>query len=145
MAPRKTQKKSDDIGESSNPNSDVLSDTTPHVVDSVRSWMQIFEILEHEVRNCLDDFGNERTDKTENKLKDIAEVELHKIATRSKLMPYNDMINWALMNTDVQTRSIMNHQKVVIGSFRPEHIQVMYKLSHVSKYIYNVEFIEEFQ
>jgi hypothetical protein len=60
-------------------------------------------------------------------------------------MPYNDMINWALMNTDVQTRSIMNHQKVVVGSFRPEHIQVMYKLSPVSKYIYNVEFVEEFQ
>jgi hypothetical protein len=142
MAPRKTQKKSDDAGESSNPNSDVISDTTPHVVDSVRSWMQIFEILEHEVRNCPDDFGNERT---ENKLRDIAEAELHKIATRPKLMPYNDMINWALMNTDVQTRSITNHQKVVVGSFRPEHIQVMYKLSPVSKYIYNAEFVEEFQ
>jgi hypothetical protein len=60
--------------------------------------MQIFEILEHEVKNYPDDFGNKRT---ENKLRDIAEVELHKIATRPKLMPYNDMINWALMNTDV--------------------------------------------
>jgi len=93
MEPKKTQKKSDDIGESSNPNSDVLSDTTPHAVDSVRSWIQIFEVLEHEVRNCSGDFGNESTDKTENKLRDIAEAELHKIATRSKLMPYNDMIN----------------------------------------------------
>ena len=78
--------------------------------------MQIFEILEHEVRNCPNDFGNERT---ENKLRDIVEAKLHKIATRSKLMPYNDMINWALMNTDVQTRSFTNHQKVVVGSFRP--------------------------
>jgi hypothetical protein len=145
MAPRKNLKKSDEAGEGSNPNSDVLSDTTPHVVDSVRSWMQIFEILEHEVMNCPDDFGDEKTDKTGTKLRVIAEAELHKIATRPKLMPYNDMINWALMNTDVQTRSIINHQKVVVGSFRPEHIQVMYKLSPVSKYIYNAEFVEEFQ
>jgi hypothetical protein len=138
-------KKSDEAGESSNPNSDVLSDTTPHVVDSVRSWMQIFEILEREVMNCPDDFGDEKTDKTGTKLRVIAEAELHKIATRPKLMPYNDMINWALVNTDVQTRSIINHQKVVIGSFRPEHIQVMYNLSPVSKYIYNATFVEEFQ
>ena len=75
------QKQSDDAGEISNPNLDVLSDTTPHVVDSVRSWMQILEILEHEFRNFPDDFGNKRTDKTENKLRDIVEVELHKIAT----------------------------------------------------------------
>jgi hypothetical protein len=30
-------------------------------------------------------------------------------------------------------------------SFRPEHIQVMYKLSPNSKYIYNAEFVSEFQ
>ena len=55
--------------------------------------MQIFEILEHEVRNCPDDFGNERTKKTENKLRYIVEVELHKIATWPSLISYSDMIN----------------------------------------------------
>jgi hypothetical protein len=145
MAPRKTLNKSDEDGEGSNPNSYILSDTTPHTVDSVRSWMQIFEILEHEVRNCPYDFGDEKLDKTGTKLRVIEEVELHKIATCPKFMPYNDMINYALVNTNVQFRSIMNHQKVIIGSFRPENIQVMYKVSPVSKYIYNVEFIEEYQ
>jgi hypothetical protein len=145
MAPRKMLKKNDEAGEGSNPNADVLSDTTPHVVDSIRSWMQIFEILEREVINCPDDSGDETTDKLGTKLRVIAESELHKIATRPKLMPYNDMISWALENTDVQTRSIINHQKVVVGSFRPEHIQVMYKLSPDPKYIYNVAFVAEFQ
>ena len=84
--------------------------------------MQIFEILEHEVRNCPDDFGDEKTDKTRTKLRVIAEAEIHKIATCPKLMPYNDMINWALENTNVQTRSIINHEKVVVSSFKPEHI-----------------------
>jgi hypothetical protein len=55
------------------------------------------------------------------------------------------MISWALEKIDIQTRSILNIQKVIVGSFRPEHIQVMYKLSPIYKYIYNVEFVEEFQ
>jgi hypothetical protein len=49
------------------------------------------------------------------------------------------------MNTDVKTRSIMNHQKVVADSFRLEDIQVMYKLSPISKYIYNVDCVKVFQ
>jgi hypothetical protein len=60
-------------------------------------------------------------------------------------MPYNDMISWALEKTNVQTRSILNSQGVIVGSFRPEHIQVMYKLSPNPKYIYNAEFVSESQ
>jgi hypothetical protein len=45
----------------------------------------------------------------------------------------------------VQTRSILDSQGVVIGSFKPEHIQVMYKLSSCPKCIYNKDFISEFQ
>jgi hypothetical protein len=142
MAPRKVPNKSEEAGEILNLDGDVKSDTAPHVVDSVKSWRQIFETLDYEIRHCSDDFGNE---KTENKLRDIAEFELHKIDTRSRLIPYNDMISWALEKTDVQTRSILNSQKVFVGSFRPKHIQVMYKPSHNSKYIYNAKFIEEFQ
>jgi hypothetical protein len=103
MAPRKEPKKSEEAGGSSNLDGDVVSDTTPHVVDSIKSWRQIFESLDYEIRNCPDNFGNERT---ENKLRDIAEYELHKIATRLILMLYNDMVCWALEKTDVLTRSI---------------------------------------
>jgi hypothetical protein len=60
-------------------------------------------------------------------------------------MPYNDMIGWALENVDIQTRSIYNSQKVVVGSFRPEHIQVMYNLSPNFKYNYNTAFMLEFE
>jgi hypothetical protein len=60
-------------------------------------------------------------------------------------MPYNDMIRWALENIDVQTRSIINHQKVLVGSFGPEHLQVMYNLSPNPKYNYNVAFMLEFE
>jgi hypothetical protein len=46
---------------------------------------------------------------------------------------------------DVQKRSILDSQGLVIDSFRPEHIQVMYKLSSCPKYIYNKDFVNEFQ
>jgi hypothetical protein len=57
---------------------------------------------------------------------------------------YNDMVGLALENIDISTRSICNSQKVVVGSFRLEHIQVMYKLSPYFKYSYNVAFLMEF-
>jgi hypothetical protein len=54
------------------------------------------------------------------------------------------MINWALENVDIPTRTIFNSQKVVVGSFRPEHLQVMYKLSPVSNFIYDASFLVDF-
>jgi hypothetical protein len=50
-----------------------VSDTTPHAIDSIKSWRQIFETLDYEIKNFSDD--------SENKLRDIAESELHKVAT----------------------------------------------------------------
>jgi len=93
--------------------------------------------LDYEIKNSLND--------SKNHLQDIAESELHKIATCSWLMAYNDMISWALDKVDIPTGSILNDQGAIIGSFRPEHIQVMYKLSPNPNFIYNVEFIVEFQ
>jgi hypothetical protein len=60
-------------------------------------------------------------------------------------MSYNDMIGWALENIDIQTRSITDHQKVGVGTFRPEHLQVMYKLSPSPKYTYNTTFMLDFE
>jgi hypothetical protein len=78
-------------------------------------------------------------------LRDIDQLEIHKIVTGPRLMMYNDMIGWALENIDISTRSIYNSQKDVVGSFRPEHIQLMYKIYLVFKYSYNTAFIIEFE
>jgi hypothetical protein len=59
-------------------------------------------------------------------------------------MAYNDMISWALDKVDIPTRRILNDQGAIIGSFRPQHIHVMYKLSPNPNFIYNAEFIVEF-
>ena len=73
MAPRKAHKKSEEATESSSLEGDVVSDTTPHAIDSIKSWRQIFETLDYEIKNFPDD--------SENKLQDITESELHKVAT----------------------------------------------------------------
>jgi hypothetical protein len=122
MAPHKTAKAS---GESSNPNTDVFSDTLPRTINSVKTWTQVFDILQYELINCPDDLGDEATETQATRYKYVAQSELHKIATRPRLMPYNDMIGWALENVDISTRSICNSQRVAVGSFRPEHFQVM--------------------
>jgi hypothetical protein len=82
---------------------------------------------------------------SENHLRDIAESELHKIATHPRLMPYNDMVSWASDKVDILTRIILNDQGSIIHSFIPKHILVMYKLSPNPNFIYNTEFTIEFQ
>jgi hypothetical protein len=75
----------------------------------------VFEILEHEIINFPEDSGDEVDDTHEDKLRYIAQLELHKIVARPRLMPYIDMIGWALENVDVQTKSITNHQKLLLA------------------------------
>jgi hypothetical protein len=137
MAPKKASKKSEATDDSGSIDRDIILDTTPHAVDSIKSWRQIYDLLDYEIRTAPTN--------SENHLRDIAESELHKIAARPWLMAYNNMIHWALEKVDITTRSILNDQAVVVGSFRPEHIQVMYKLSPNPKYVYNADFIAEFQ
>jgi hypothetical protein len=70
---------------------------------------------------------------------------LHKVAARPRLVSHTYMIVWALDKVDVPTRSILNEHGAVIGSFRPEHIQVMYKLSPNYRHTFNKEFVAAFQ
>jgi hypothetical protein len=79
MAPRNMTKKADVLGEGSNPNANILSDTTPGAIDTVKSWTQVFEILEHEVINCPGDFYNEVDDTHGTKLRIISQSELQNI------------------------------------------------------------------
>jgi hypothetical protein len=65
-------KNTDVAGEVSNLNTDVLLDTTPRAIDSVKSWTQGFNILEHELINCPEDPGDEVNETHKTKLRDIA-------------------------------------------------------------------------
>jgi hypothetical protein len=123
----------------------LVLDTTPRAIDTAKSWTQVFGILEHALINCPEYSGDEVNKTHATKLRDIAQLELHKIVAQPRLMLYNDMIGWALENVDIQTMRIFNSQKVVVGSFRLEHIQVMYNISPDFKHNFNVAFMLEFQ
>jgi hypothetical protein len=71
MAPKKAPRKREEVAEGLSPDRDVISDTTPQPIDSIKSWRQIFETLDYEIKNFPHDANN--------KLWDIAESELHKI------------------------------------------------------------------
>jgi hypothetical protein len=73
MAPRTMEKTLDAAGEDLNPNADILSDTTLRVVDTIKTWMQFFEILEHEIINYPEDFFEEDDDSYAAKLRHIAQ------------------------------------------------------------------------
>jgi hypothetical protein len=80
MAPKKASKKNEYLQEG-----DIISDTTPHAIHSIKSWIQISELLEDELKNADLD--------SKNHLRDIAESELHKVAAHPRLVAYTSMIN----------------------------------------------------
>jgi hypothetical protein len=142
MAPRKASKASAEI---SGQGSDNVSDTSPRSVDSVRTWSYISEILQSELVDCSDDSSDNEKDDLATKYKIVVQAEMHKVAARPRLLPYYDMIRWALDHVDIPTRTIVNEQKVTIGTFRLEQLQAMYKLPPTSNFTYNVEFLEDFK
>jgi hypothetical protein len=79
MVPCKAGKKQDASTSDSSPNTDVLSDTTPQILDTIKSWKQVYDILEHEVIECLDDSAGEDDESFSAKLRLVAQSEFHKI------------------------------------------------------------------
>jgi hypothetical protein len=142
MAPRKASKASAEV---SGQGSDNISDTSPRSVDSVRTWSYVSEVLQSQLVNYSDDSSDNETDDMTTKYKIVVQAEMHKVATRPRLLPYYDMIRWVLDHVDIPTRTIISEQGVTVGTFRPESLQVMYKLPPTSDFSYNAEFLDGFK
>jgi hypothetical protein len=142
MAPRKASKA---IAESSGQGTDTVSDTSPRSIDTVKTWSYVSDILQSELVDCSDDSSDNEKDDLATKYKIVVQAEMHKIAARPRLLPYYDMIRWALDHVDIPTRTIISEQNVTIGTFRPEHLQAMYQLSPTPNFTYNAEFLEDFK
>jgi len=106
--------------------------------------MHISNVLQPEVINCLDDTCDNEDDDMSTKYKIIAQAKMHKIESRPRLLPYYDMVRWALDHVDILTRTIFNEQREAVGFFRPDHLQAIYKLSPTPNCTYNAEFLEGF-
>jgi hypothetical protein len=53
MAPKKAPRKSEEVEEGSSPDGEIISNTTSHAIDSIKSWRQIFETLDYEIKISL--------------------------------------------------------------------------------------------
>jgi hypothetical protein len=92
-----------------------------------------------------DDSSDNEKDDITTKYKIIIQLGMHKVAAMPRLLPYYDMVRWALDHVDIPTRTIINEQKVTIETFRPEQLQAMYKLPIASNLTYDAEFLEKFK
>jgi hypothetical protein len=55
MAPHKPGKNKYALVDDSNPNTDILSNTTSQITDTIKSWKLVYDVLEHEILLCLND------------------------------------------------------------------------------------------
>ena len=114
MPQRKAAKAtSESLGQSS----EVFFDTSPRSINKVKTWTNVFNILKYELENFPNGSSDNEKEDLSTKYKTIVESDMHKVEIRPSLLPYNEMIRWALDHVDIQTRTIFNSQKVVVGSF----------------------------
>jgi hypothetical protein len=142
MAPRKASKENVEV---SRQGSDNVFDTSPQSINSVPNWSYVSDILQEELVDYSDDSNDNEKDDLTTKYKIVVQSGMHRVATRPWLLPYYDMVRWALDHADIPTKTIMNEQRVTIGTFRSEHLQTMYKLPTTSDYTYGAEFLDEFK
>jgi hypothetical protein len=108
MVPKKLKKSA--IMEEPLLTSDIYSDTGSKLTDNPKSWLEIYKILEGEAQQEEEDDGAMGEYIPENRLKDLATSKIHKAGARPRLLPYTDMIQWALEHVDTSKRVIFNHQ-----------------------------------
>jgi hypothetical protein len=108
MAPRRGAKAN---VESTAQGSDNVSNTSPRSDGSVSTWSYITSILQSEAVICSDsddyNYDIEKHD-LNTKYKAVVQSRMHLIAARPRLLPYFDMIRWALDHINLPSRTIVN-------------------------------------
>jgi hypothetical protein len=111
----------------------------------VPNWSYVSDILQAELVDYSDNSDDNERDDLITKYKIVVQSGMHRVAARPRLLPYYDMVRWALDHVNIPTRTIMNEHRVTIETFRLEHLQTMYKLPTTSDHTYGTEFLEEFK
>lgn len=83
------------------------------------------------------------TRKSEGTLKDLADSFLHRIAAREQILPYTDVVRWAIEEIQILDRTFSTKDERIFGSFKADDLRQMYHLPEPEK-IYNKAFLEKF-
>ena len=110
-----------DFNDDKNPISTFYGNTSYKFEDVRLEWIEIYHVfeigdLEHGEENILEDYQC------------LQQSTLHQISTKPTTFPFYDMVCWIISHTDVSTCNIVNSLGQIVGSFRPEVIEKMYKL-----------------
>ena len=93
------------------------------------SWENIYNLLEAEDLEVIEE-EKETTDsseKSENTLNDLAWSFLHSIASRPRILPYNDLVSWVIESINIIDREFFMATGRMFSSFRAEDIKKMYQ------------------
>lgn len=106
-------------------------------------WEGIYALLEGENPKEIEEATSDRTDETENTLSDLASSFLHRIAARSKDLPYNHLVRWVIESINITDKAFFTADGRMFRSFKPEEVKRIYHLLNPLQH-YNKSFLEAF-
>ena len=121
----------------------LISDTTCLGLRRT-TWQGTYNLLEAEGPKMTEiEATTDSTNKSEGTLKDLADSFLHRIAAREQMLPYTDIVKWAIEEIPITDRTFCTKDGWIFGSFQPESLRQMYHLPKPEKK-YNKEYLEKF-
>lgn len=84
------------------PVKNVLIVDTTYLGLGKASWESIYNLLEAEDPEEIEELGTtDSTNKSKSTLKELVYSYLHGIASRTKVLPYNDLVRWVIENVNI--------------------------------------------
>ncbi len=122
----------------------LISDTT--CLGLARTtWQGTYNLIEAEgPMMTVVQASADSTRKSDANLKDLANSFLHRIAAREQILPYTDVVRWAIQEILITDRTFSTKDGRIFGSFQAEDLRQMYHLP-VPEKKYNTAFLEKFR
>lgn len=121
----------------------LISDTTCPGLHTT-TWQGIYNLLEAEGPKVIEiEETVDSTNKFEGTLKDLADSFLHRIPSTKQILPYTDIVKWAIEEIPIMDRTFCTADGRFFGSFQPKSLRQMYHLPKPEKK-YNKEYLEKF-
>ena len=121
----------------------LISDTTCLGLAKT-TWQSTYNLIEAEelkVTAVQATAGSSR--KSDGTLKDLADSFLHRIAAQEQIIPYTDVVKWAIEEIPITDRTFCTRDGRIFGSFKADDLRQMYHFPEPEKK-YNKAFLEKF-
>lgn len=122
----------------------LISDTTCLGLGKT-TWQSTYNLIEsEELEKTVVRASVDSTRKSDATLKDLADSFLHRIATREQILPYTDVVRWAIEEIPITNRTFSTRDGRIFGSFQYDDLRQMYHFP-VPEKKYNTTFLEKFR